>query len=135
MTIRCTRTVCSGVPATGKKPVHEVPPATVAVGRRVFLGMAALAALGVAFGAKVQHTIGRALGPGLGGLLPGADQFRLYTITNSYPEIPRDEYRLSVSGLVTRPTIFTVDDLEAVPRTSLVRQFQCVTGWVVPDVH
>jgi DMSO/TMAO reductase YedYZ molybdopterin-dependent catalytic subunit len=135
MTLRVTRTVCFGVPAAGKKQADHAPPTTVAVGRRVFLGMAALAALGVAFGAKVQNAVGRAFGPGLGGLLPGGDQFRLYTITNSYPEIPRDEYRLSVSGLVTHPTIFTLEDLEAMPRTSLVKEFQCVTGWVVPNVH
>jgi DMSO/TMAO reductase YedYZ molybdopterin-dependent catalytic subunit len=29
----------------------------------------------------------------------------------------------------------TLADLEAMPRTALVRDFQCVTGWRVPDVH
>jgi DMSO/TMAO reductase YedYZ molybdopterin-dependent catalytic subunit len=28
-----------------------------------------------------------------------------------------------------------VADLEAMPPTKLVRSFQCVTGWRVPDVH
>jgi DMSO/TMAO reductase YedYZ molybdopterin-dependent catalytic subunit len=96
--------------------------------------MAGLGALGIAFGAKAQNAVGNALGSGLGGLLPGGDQFRIYSITGSFPEIPRDEYRLVVSGLVDRPATFTIDDLEAMPSTSMVRKFQCVTGWVVPDV-
>jgi DMSO/TMAO reductase YedYZ molybdopterin-dependent catalytic subunit len=97
--------------------------------------MAGLGALGVAFGAKAQNVVGNALGSGLGGLLPGGDNFRIYSITGTYPEIPREEYRLIVSGLVTKPTTFTIDDLEAMPRMSFVKQFQCVTGWVVPNVH
>ena len=30
--------------------------------------------------------------------------------------------------------MFTLDDLERMPQTSLTRDFQCVTGWRVPDV-
>ena len=107
----------------------------VAVGRRVFLGMAGLGALGIAFGARAQNAVSNVLGSGLGGLLPGGDNFRIYSITGTYPVIPRDEYRLTVRGLVTRPVTFTIDDLEAMPSTSMVREFQCVTGWVVPNVH
>lgn len=97
--------------------------------------MAGLGALGVIFGARVQRAVSHAVGSGLGGLLPGGDQFRIYTITGTLPEIPRARYRLEVSGRVERPAVYTVDDLEAMPPTRLVRQFQCVTGWVVPDVH
>ncbi len=118
-----------------EQPADEGSPGKVAVGRRVFLGMAALGAAGIAFGAKVQHLVGGAVGSGLGGLLPGGDRFRIYTITGTLPEISRDEYRLVVSGLVQGPTSFTLADLEAMPRTKLVRDFQCVTGWRVPDVH
>jgi DMSO/TMAO reductase YedYZ molybdopterin-dependent catalytic subunit len=97
--------------------------------------MAGLGALGIAFGARAQRAVSNAVGSGLGGLLPGGDNFRIYTITGTYPEVSRQDYRLVVDGLVAHPTTFTIDDLEAMPRTSLVRQFQCVTGWVVPDVH
>jgi DMSO/TMAO reductase YedYZ molybdopterin-dependent catalytic subunit len=107
----------------------------IAVGRRVFLGMIALGAAGIAFGAKVQGAIGDAIGSGLGGLLPGGDHFRIYTITGFYPEISRKDYRLHVTGLVEKPATFTVDDLEAMPSVKLVKDFQCVTGWRVPDVH
>jgi DMSO/TMAO reductase YedYZ molybdopterin-dependent catalytic subunit len=44
-------------------------------------------------------------------------------------------YRLEVSGLVGRPARYTLADLQALPQTSLVRDFQCVTGWRVPQVH
>ena len=34
---------------------------------------------------RFRMSIGSALGSGLGGLLPGGDRFRIYTITGSYP--------------------------------------------------
>ena len=111
------------------------PPKRVAVGRRVFIGLGVLGAAGVAFGASVQNFFGNVLGSGLGGLLPGGDHFRIYSITGNYPKISRDTYRLKVSGLVQHPKIFTLADLEAMPSTAFVKNFQCVTGWKVPDVH
>jgi DMSO/TMAO reductase YedYZ molybdopterin-dependent catalytic subunit len=104
------------------------------IGRRVVLGMAALGAVGIALGAKVQHVVGGALGSGLGGVLPGGDRFRIYTITGTFPAISREQYRLTVSGLVDHPLTLTMDDLEAMPRARLVKDFQCVTGWRVPSV-
>ncbi len=109
------------------KPVH--------VGRRVFLGVTGLAALGVAFGSSVQNFLGNAVGSGLGGLLPFGDRFRIYSITGRYPKIKDQDYRLEVSGLVRQPMTFTLDDLKAMPSTSFTKTFQCVTGWRVPDVH
>ena len=103
------------------------------MGRRVFLGMVGLGAVGVVFGAKVQNVIGNAIGSGLGGLLPGGDRFRIYSITGTFPVDLTSEYRLEVSGLVDRPRTYTLADLEAMPRTKLVKDFQCVTGWRVPD--
>ena len=97
--------------------------------------MVGVGALGIAFGAKVQSVVGDALGSGLGGLLPGGDRFRIYTITDSFPSISDRQYRLRISGLVDRPTTFTLTDLQSMPRTRLVKDFQCVTGWRVPDVH
>jgi DMSO/TMAO reductase YedYZ molybdopterin-dependent catalytic subunit len=101
----------------------------------VFLGMVALGAAGIAFGAAAQSKVGRALGSGLGSLLPGGDNFQIYSVSGTFPEIPRDAYRLQVSGLVRRPKTFTLADLESLPSVSFVRTFQCVTGWRVPGVQ
>ncbi len=114
-------------------PPSEVP--RVAVGRRVVLAMAALGALGVAVGATVQRVVGDVLGSGLGGFLPGGNRFRIYTITGSFPVVEPADYRLRVTGLVQHPIVLTLDDLLAMPRTRLVKDFQCVTGWRVPAVH
>ena len=92
-------------------------------------------ALGIVLGARVQSVVGSALGGGLGGLLPGGDRFRIYTITGSFPVIPDAHYRLTVNGLVDRPLVLTLADLLAMPKTKLVKDFQCVTGWRVPSVH
>jgi hypothetical protein len=121
-------------PDEGVVPSEPVMrPTRIAVGRRVFLGIGVLGALGVAFGSSVQRFLGAAVGSGLGGLLPFGDRFRIYSITGTYPSISRDKFRLEVSGLVERPTTFTLADLEAMPSTSFVKTFQCVTGWRVPD--
>ena len=109
-------------------------PDTIPIGRRVFLGVVALGAVGVAVGGAIQSTLGRLLGSGLPGLLPGGDHFRIYSLNGVFPTIPNDKYRLEVSGLVDRPTTFTFNDLTAMPTTRLVATFQCVTGWRVPDV-
>ena len=37
--------------------------------------------------------------------------------------------------MVEHPLRLTVADLEALPATRLTRDFQCVTGWRVADVH
>lgn len=98
------------------------------VGRRVLLGMLGLGAAGIAFGSS---KIGRTLAS----LVPGDEGFRFYTITGTYPDIPTDTYRLSVSGMVDRKLVLTLDDLKSMPATTMTRTFQCVTGWTVPGVH
>jgi len=99
------------------------------------MGLAALGAAGIVFGGRVQSAVSGALGSGLGGLIPGGNRFRIYTITGSLPEIAASDYRLEVSGLVDRPLVLTLSDLQGMARTALVRDFQCVTGWRVADVH
>jgi DMSO/TMAO reductase YedYZ molybdopterin-dependent catalytic subunit len=119
----------------GARPPAATPERRVPIGRRVLLTMAGLGAIGVVVGSKVQSVLGDALGSGLGGLLPGGDRFRIYTITGTLPFISQRRYRLEVTGLVDRPLTLTLADLKAMPRTELVRDFQCVTGWRVPNVH
>ena len=108
---------------------------TVAVGRRVFLGMVALGAAGIAFGSAIQSRVGRTLGSGLAGVLPGGDLFQIYSVSDTFPAIHVSAYRLTVSGLVERPTTFTFADLQAMPHVRFERTFECVTGWRVPGVH
>jgi DMSO/TMAO reductase YedYZ molybdopterin-dependent catalytic subunit len=103
--------------------------------------MLGLGALGVVAGKRVQDGVSAALQPiqridptGLSGLLPG-DYFRIYTVTDGFPYETDADYRLKVDGLVDRPMVLTVADLQAMPATGLVRDFQCVTGWRVPKVH
>jgi DMSO/TMAO reductase YedYZ molybdopterin-dependent catalytic subunit len=112
------------------------------VGRRVVLGLFGVGAVGIAGGARVQSALARLVGPleerdptGLLSLLPLGDTFRFYSVTRSVPERDAADYRLRVSGLVQRPASYTIADLQAMPQTAVVRDFQCVTGWRVPQVH
>jgi DMSO/TMAO reductase YedYZ molybdopterin-dependent catalytic subunit len=117
--------------------VSQVPdptPERIHVGRRIFFGLTALGAAGVVLGTEAQKFVGQKLGSGLGSLLPGGDRFRIYSVTGAYPSIRPRRYRLKVSGLVERPMTLTLADLKALPAIDLVKAFQCVTGWRVPDV-
>jgi DMSO/TMAO reductase YedYZ molybdopterin-dependent catalytic subunit len=70
---------------------------------------------------------------GLLALLP-IGRFRIYSVTTSLPSRSRADYRLHVGGLVDRDISLTYDEITAMPKTHLVRDFQCVTGWRVPQV-
>jgi DMSO/TMAO reductase YedYZ molybdopterin-dependent catalytic subunit len=111
------------------------------VGRRLFLGLLGLGALGVVFGAKVQDVLERTVGPyiakdgtGLSALLP-IGRFRIYTVTGELPRKSKADYTLSVRGLVDTPYELSYADLLALPATELDKDFQCVTGWRVLDVQ
>lgn len=111
------------------------------MGRRVVLGLLGLGAVGVVTGSSLQSGLDSALAPvqrvdptGLSDLLPGS-YFRIYTVIDGYPSESDTSYRLVVDGLVDKPLDLTLADLQARPPTQLVRAFQCVTGWRVPDVH
>ncbi|MFI7139850.1 molybdopterin-dependent oxidoreductase [Streptomyces massasporeus] len=110
------------------------------IGRRVFLGTLALGAAGVAAAPPLQRGLEAFLGgaadedpTGLTGLLPNGGGFRYYSVASSVPRKNAGTYRLTVDGLVDRPTTYTLDDLKALPQTRMVRDVQCVTGWRVPD--
>jgi len=111
------------------------------IGRRVFFGLVGLGAAGVVFGARVQNKIEQWAAPleakdvtGLLSLLP-LGRFRFYTVTGSFPHRDRNKYTLQVTGLVERPLTLSYAQLVGMPKTRLVRDFQCVTGWRVPKVH
>lgn len=112
------------------------------VGRRIVLGLLVAGAAGVVTGHSVQDAMARALGPiasrdptGLVSLIPLGDTFRFYSVTGSVPVRTARTYRLAVSGLARHSATYTLADLKAMPQTSIVRDFQCVTGWRVPQVH
>jgi len=117
------------------------PPDGAPVGRRVVLGMLGLGALGVLVGKTLQSGVSRVLTPvqtadptGLSQLVPAAGGFRIYTVTDSLPHRSDADYQLRVSGLVDQPLHLSLADLRALPATTLVKDFQCVTGWRVPKV-
>jgi DMSO/TMAO reductase YedYZ molybdopterin-dependent catalytic subunit len=116
-------------------------PGETHVGRRVFLGLLGVGAAGILFGADVQDWLERVVGPviskdgtGLSSLLP-IGRFRIYTVTGNLPSRSRETYRLKLTGLVEQPLDLTYRDLTAMRPTELHRDFQCVTGWRVPDVE
>jgi DMSO/TMAO reductase YedYZ molybdopterin-dependent catalytic subunit len=123
-------------------PERSARPHGAPVGRRVVLGLLGVGALGIVTGSRVQDAMLRVLGPlevrdptGLLSLLPLGDTFRFYSVTASAPQRSATDYRLRVSGLVARPATYTLADLQAMPQIAIVRDFQCVTGWRVPQVH
>ena len=100
-----------------------------------------LGAAGVLLGARAQDWLERAVGPliskdgtGLASLLP-IGRFRIYDVTGEPPSRSRADWSLKVSGLVDQPYEISYDELVAMPATNLTRDFQCVTGWRVPEVQ
>jgi DMSO/TMAO reductase YedYZ molybdopterin-dependent catalytic subunit len=111
------------------------------VGRRVFLGLAAFGVSGVVWGSRAAGLVERLLAPvsvkdgsGLLGLLP-TGRFRIYSVTNTLPSRTRADWRLDVDGLAGAPYSIGWDDLLAMPGVDLTKDFQCVTGWRVPQVR
>jgi DMSO/TMAO reductase YedYZ molybdopterin-dependent catalytic subunit len=110
------------------------------VGRRLFLGLLGAGAAGIVAGSTAQGWLERNVGPviakdptGLLGLLP-IGRFRIYSVTKDLPDESRADYRLRVHGLVDEDLDLSFDDLVAMKPTGITRDFQCVTGWRVPDV-
>jgi len=111
------------------------------VGRRVFLGLAAFGVSGIVWGSKAAGLMERLLAPvavkdgsGLLGLLP-TGRFRIYSVVGSLPSRAPADWRLDVGGLAGAPYTIGYDDLLAMPAVELTKDFQCVTGWRVPQVR
>lgn len=110
------------------------------VGRRVVLGLVALGAVGVVTGRRLLDAEQRVLAAvgthdptGLSQLLvPAGAGFRFYSVAG--PVRGRPGARVTVGGLVQRPASLSLADLARLPQATLVRDFQCVTGWRVPEV-
>ncbi|MDQ1731124.1 MAG: hypothetical protein QOK10_1283 [Pseudonocardiales bacterium] len=112
------------------------------IGRRMILGLIALGGAGVVGGKAVQDGLAKVIAPvelhdptGLVSQIPVGDAFRYYTVTGNVPTKTAQTYQLTVDGMVGHTATYTLADLQAMPQTTLVHDFQCVTGWVVPQVH
>ena len=120
----------------------DPPPEGAPVGRRVFLGVLGLGVLGIAVGDRLSAGLSSALGAiethdptGLVASLPLGNGFRYYSVTGGVPHRDGTDYELRVGGLVQQPGRHSLADLRAMPQTTLTRDFQCVTGWRVPQVR
>jgi len=112
------------------------------IGRRILLGMLGAGAVGVIFGERIQSGLERVTQPltrhdptGLTEFIPTAGRFRIYSVTADMPRRTAANYRLKVGGMVDHPFELTLAELQAMPPTNLTKDFQCVTGWRVQDVH
>lgn len=107
------------------------------VGRRIVLGVVGLGVVGVAAGRWISDSVSDVVAstaPGLAKVIPAAGGFRVYTVTNGFPDHDPATYRLTLSGLVASPQSLSLADLAALPQTQMTKDFQCVTGWRVEDV-
>jgi DMSO/TMAO reductase YedYZ molybdopterin-dependent catalytic subunit len=57
--------------------------------------------------------------------------FRLNSYDTDEPEIDIDEWKLSVSGLVTKPGEYTLAQISALPRKVMNTKHCCVEGWSI----
>ena len=111
------------------------------VGRRVLLGVLGLGGLALGFGRRLsdaEQSVLGVVGPrdptGLTQLVPAGAGFRFYSVTGSIPRRTAADVRIAVGGLVARPGTWSMAELARLPQATLVRDFQCVTGWRVPSV-
>lgn len=100
---------------------RERKPASVSPARRVFLRLSAFAAAGVglawAFGSAARAELG---------------EWRLNSIGRT-PLLRKEDYRLTISGLVHKPITLTWDDLMRMRQVELRFTHHCVEGWTYTD--
>jgi len=57
-----------------------------------------------------------------------------YTVTGRYVYLDTKTFTLRVDGLVSNPSTLHWTEIIKLPKTSEIKDFQCVTGWSVPQV-
>jgi DMSO/TMAO reductase YedYZ molybdopterin-dependent catalytic subunit len=102
-------------------------PQPIHVGRRVFLGAMGVGLAGIFIGFR------KLPGANLLASAFSVNGFQIYT-TSGIPNLTAQNYSLKVGGLVEQPATYSLGDLLAMPRTRQVKNYQCVTGWVVQNV-
>ena len=70
------------------------------------------------------------------GLAPGQYYGHRWIFYSAFgePEVRAGDWRLSIRGLVDRPTTLTLEEMQRMPMIRLTRDFQCVTQWTIKDV-
>lgn len=102
-------------------------PRPIHVGRRVFLGAMGVGLVGLFVGFK------KIPGANLLASAFSVNGFQIYT-TSGIPNLTTHNYALKVGGLVEQPATYSLADLLAMPSTREIKDYHCVTGWVVPKV-
>ena len=74
---------------------------------------------------------GRAGDPEARRLPPGQQRVRDFPVLDlgTHPNLNPRDWRLSVEGLVSTPTVFSLADIEAIPPFDVTADIHCVTAW------
>jgi DMSO/TMAO reductase YedYZ molybdopterin-dependent catalytic subunit len=106
--------------------------------RRQFLQVAGWAALAaVLWPAWTNDPLTMILGkpPKPGSFAAVNDAFVTYSAAGFIPNVPTDRFTLTVDGMVKEPLTLDWAGFVGLPQTERLRNFQCVTGWVVPNLR
>ena len=99
-----------------------------------FVVYGAAAALVVPWLSRMPRALaGPSVAPGSPTVVEG--EFVTYSAAGFIPTIQPSDFRLTVDGAVASPYTLTLDELKAMAPVERTRNFQCVTGWVVPNVR
>jgi DMSO/TMAO reductase YedYZ molybdopterin-dependent catalytic subunit len=106
-------------------------------GRGLFLTTVAAGLSSLLWGKSVWSHISGGISPAVESVFPllPSKGWRIYSVADHMPDVDRSTWRLSIRGLVTRPSEISFRDLAALPRAEQISTFHCVTGWTVKNVH
>ncbi len=123
-------------PGAGREPAAGDQPPPRRVGRGVFLATVAGGLSSLYWGQAAWSHLSRALG-GVEAAVPLVPRggWRIYTVAATMPTFAPATWRLRIGGLVHESQELSYDELRALPQTSQVSDFHCVTGWTVHGVH
>jgi DMSO/TMAO reductase YedYZ molybdopterin-dependent catalytic subunit len=99
------------------------------IGRKLFWGLLGVGAAGLTSGAWLSPVVSRVRDVAL-----PTSGFTIYTVA-PMPVFDPKTWRLTVEGLVEHRLSLSYADLLSLPALAVVRDYQCVTGWKVYNVH
>ncbi|GAB2609777.1 molybdopterin-dependent oxidoreductase [Kribbella endophytica] len=130
-----------GHPADPAEPGAADDTAGRPIGRRIALGTIAAGMAGLFVAPALQQKWSDLLGAasqrdptGLSGLLPNPGGFRYFSVAGSVPEKDASTYKLTIDGLVTKPTSYTLPQLTKLPQSRVTHDVVCTDGWRVDQV-